>query len=240
MKLTPEGLALIKRFEGCELTAYLCPAHTWTIGYGHTGPEVRAGQTITLAEAEALLLRDVARFDAGVSAACPQATPAQHAAMVCLAYNIGLGNFRKSSVHRLHNAGDVAGAARAFGLWNKATDASGIKRELRGLTHRRAAEAALYLSDDGFEDAQRTRAADVSPEKPLGQSRVMIGSTVGGVATAASGAAQLMDEITLLKDMLLPLTPYLPVVQKLFIVLGLMGVGLAMYARWHDRKKGRL
>lgn len=240
MSLTPAGLALLKQFEGCKLSAYLCPAGKWTIGYGHTGADVHPGQTITQTQAEALLLADLVRFAADVTAQCPTATPSQHAAMVCLAYNIGLGNFQKSSVKRLHNAGDTVGAARAFGLWNKATDAAGVKRELRGLTRRRAAEAALYLSDDGHDDEQRTRAADVAPEKALTTSRVMIGSTVGGAATAASGLAQIMDEIEQAKDMLLPLAPYLPLLQKLFVVLGLIGVGVAMYARWHDHNKGRL
>jgi lysozyme len=240
MKITPEGIALIKQFESLSLSSYLCPAGIWTIGYGHTGPAVAKGQTILAAEAETMLATDVARFDAFVRLKCPTATSAQHSAMVCLSFNIGTGNFQKSSVLRLHNAGDVTGAARAFALWNKATGADGAKRELRGLTRRRAAEAALYLSDDGHDDDQRTRAADVAPEKPLATSRVMIGSTVGGAATVASGAAQMVGEIEHLKALIAPLMSYLPALQKLFIVLGLLGIGVAMVARWTDRKHGRL
>lgn len=240
MKITPEGIALIKQFESLSVSAYLCPANKWTIGYGHTGPDVAPGKVITPPEAEALLMADLAKFDSFVRLKCPTATPAQHAAMVCFCYNIGVGNFQTSSVLRLHNAGDVVGAGRSFALWNKATDADGVKRELRGLTRRRAAEAALYLSDDGHEDEQRTRAADVVAEKPLVKSRVMIGSTVGGAAMLASGAAQMMNEIEQIKNLILPLTPYLPLLQKLFVVLGLVGVGIAMAARWTDRKHGRL
>ena len=240
MKITPEGLALIKQFESLSLRSYLCPAGKWTIGYGHTGVAVGQGQTITAADAEAMLMDDLSRFDALIRLKCPSATPAQHSAMVCLCFNIGAGSFQKSSVLRLHSAGDVTGAARAFALWNKATAADGQKRELRGLTRRRAAEAALYLSDDGHDDEQRTRAADVMPEKPLSQSRVMVGSTIGGVATIASGAAQLVTEIQWLKDLITPMTAYIPALQKLFVVLGIAGIAVAMIARWHDRKNGRV
>jgi lysozyme len=240
MKITPEGVALIKQFEGLALAAYRCPAGRWTIGYGHTGPGAVAGRVITPAEAEMLLRADLARFDAFVRLKCPSATPAQHSAMVSLCFNIGERNFAKSSVLRLHQRGDVTGAARAFALWNKATAADGKRRELRGLTRRRAAEAALYLADDGQGDAQRTRAGDVIPEKPLTRSRVMIGSTVGGMATLASGAAELAEHLEWLRSLVLPLVPYLPSLQAVFVALGLAGIVLAMIARWADRKHGRL
>jgi lysozyme len=240
MKITPAGLALIKAFESLKLTSYLCPAQKWTIGYGHTGHDVSPGQSITAAQAEAILLRDVSRFDTAVRAQCPVATPAQHSALVCLAFNIGIGNFQKSSVARLHNSGDFTAAARAFGLWNKATASDGVKRELRGLTRRRAAEAALYLSGDGKDDEQRTRASDVVPEKPLAQSRVVMGSTVGGAAAAASALSQFANEIEWIKDLLLPLTPYLPLLQNVFVALGLVGFIVAVAARWHDKRRGRL
>ncbi len=240
MKITPEGIALIKQFESLSLTSYVCPAGKWTIGYGHTGVAVGLGQTISQSDAEAMLMDDLSRFDAAVRLKCPTATPAQHSALVCLCFNIGFSNFQKSSVLRLHTAGDVTGAARAFALWNKATAADGQKKELRGLTRRRAAEAALYLSDDGHDDDQRTRAADVSPEKPLSQSRVMVGSAISGVASVASGAAHLVGEIEWLKDLITPMTAYIPALQKVFVVLGVVGIAVAMYARWHDRHTGRI
>jgi|GEM_PF-2001064 len=240
MSIAPEGLALIKQFESLSLNAYLCPAGKWTIGYGHTGPEVHAGQSVTLEQAEVLLQVDVARFAAFVKLKCPIATAMQYAAMVCLCFNIGTGNFQRSSVLRLHNAGDAAGAARAFALWTKATGADGKKRELRGLVRRRAAEAALYLSEDGRDDPQRTRAADVSPEKSLTKSRVMIGSSIGGAATVSAGLSQAVEQIEWIKDLIVPLTPYLPWMHTAFIVLGVAGIALAMIARWTDRKHGRL
>ena len=136
-----KGLALIKEFEGLELKAYLCPAKVWTIGYGSTGPHVKPGQVITEAQADALLQRDLYRFEDAVAKAAPGATQNQFDAMVCLAFNIGIGALLKSSVLRLHRAGEYRAAAEAFGMWVKAGG-----RTLPGLQRRRAREADLYRS----------------------------------------------------------------------------------------------
>lgn len=133
------GLDLIKSFEGLELKAYLCPAKVWTIGYGSTGPHVKQGMVITEAEAEALLRKDLARFEASVAKAVPNATQSQFDAMVSLAFNIGTAGFEKSTVARKAAAGDHSGAAAAFALWNK-----GGGKVLTGLVRRREAEANLY------------------------------------------------------------------------------------------------
>lgn len=138
-RIGPEGLALIKRFEGLRLNAYLCPADVPTIGYGSTGPHVRIGMTITEARAEELLREDLTRFEACVSAKCPNTTQQQFDAMVSLAFNVGCAGFEKSTVARMHNARWFGKAADAFALWNK-----GGGRVLPGLVKRRAAEADLY------------------------------------------------------------------------------------------------
>lgn len=135
------GLDLIKRWEGCKLTAYKCPAGIWTVGYGSTGPHVRPGMTITQDQADELLRSDLRRFEDGVAEAAPNANDDQFSAMVALAFNIGLAGFQKSTVLRKHLAGDHAAAAQAFALWNKAGG-----KVLRGLVNRRADEAALYRS----------------------------------------------------------------------------------------------
>lgn len=134
-----EGLELIKSFEGCKLTSYRCSANVLTIGYGSTGPHVKPGMTITQAQADELLRSDLRRFEDYVAKAAPNATDNQFAAMVSLAFNIGEGALGRSTVLRKHLAGDHAGAAAAFGMWNKAGG-----RVLPGLTRRRNAEAALY------------------------------------------------------------------------------------------------
>lgn len=143
-RVSTEARALIKGAEALHLTAYLCPASKWTIGWGHTGPEVHRGMTITLAQAEALFEEDLDKHGAIVARLCPRTTDPQFSALTSLVFNIGEGNFAKSSVRRLHNLGDYASAAVAFNLWIKAR-VNGKLKVLRGLVNRRSAEAALYL-----------------------------------------------------------------------------------------------
>ncbi|MEH3103426.1 MAG: lysozyme [Sphingomonas phyllosphaerae] len=145
----PVAIALLHHFERCRLTAYRCRAAKWTIGWGMTyypdGRRVKAGDRITQEQADAMFAQLLARdFAAPVMAAIGRTpvTAAQFGAMVALAYNIGMGAFRKSSVLRFHRLAQVDAAARAFALFNK------IDGEVSsGLVRRRAAEAALYLSN---------------------------------------------------------------------------------------------
>ena len=137
------GISLIETSEGLVLTATRDPTGLWTIGYGHT-VGVTAGERITPAQASALLAQDLAVFEAGVGAVALNPSSNEFSAMVSLAFNIGMGAFKGSTVLRDHNAGNKAGAADAFLLWNKA-HVDGQLVELRGLDVRRAAERALYL-----------------------------------------------------------------------------------------------
>jgi GH24 family phage-related lysozyme (muramidase) len=135
---------LVKQFEGCVLTAYPDPAtkaDPWTIGVGHTGPEVKRGVVWTQAQADEALDNDLARFDTGVAKLIGTAptTQAQFDALVSLAFNIGLGNLGSSTLLRLHKAGSFEVAATQFVRWNKAAG-----RIMNGLTRRRMAEASLY------------------------------------------------------------------------------------------------
>lgn len=137
------AIAIIARWEGCELAAYPDPASggdPWTIGYGATGPGIGPGVTWTLEQAEDRLERDVRRFMDGVTERLERyASPNQIAAMTSLAYNIGLGAFGGSTLLRKFNAGDTAGAAEQFGRW---VYASG--KRMRGLERRRADERKLF------------------------------------------------------------------------------------------------
>ncbi|GMM93132.1 lysozyme [Qipengyuania sp. MTN3-11] len=147
-QINAAGERLIKSFEGLELTAYPDPGtggKPWTIGYGATedenGKPFAPGTTITQERADALFDKDTDRFEAAVERLAPVATDNQFAAMVSLAFNVGTGNFEKSTLLKKHNAGDYEGAAAQFGRWNRAAG-----RVMKGLTRRRAAEAALYRS----------------------------------------------------------------------------------------------
>lgn len=138
-KINTEALALLKESEGLRLTAYRDPVGIWTIGYGSTGPHVKPGMTITEMQAEALLLKDLSRFEIGVADMAKVATEEQFSAMVSLAFNIGLEALKRSTLLRKHNEGDYAGAKAEFARWNKAGG-----RALPGLTKRRSKEAAIY------------------------------------------------------------------------------------------------
>jgi lysozyme len=143
MKTSSRGLDLIKQFEGFEPKAYVCPAGVLTIGYGSTGKHVARGQTITRDEATALLAKDVVRFEKAVNKLGVKLTQNQFDALVAFVYNVGEGNFATSTLARRLKAGDMAGAAAQFAVWNKAR-VKGVLTVLNGLTRRRAAEAALF------------------------------------------------------------------------------------------------
>ncbi len=135
---------LIKRFEGCKLTAYPDPGtggDPWTIGYGHT-KDVRPGLSITQAQADAYLVKDAQwAADAVNEKVTVDLSQNQFDALVCFVFNIGGTNFAKSTLLRKLNAGDTLGASLEFLKWNKAG-----MTELPGLTKRRAAEQSLFLS----------------------------------------------------------------------------------------------
>lgn len=144
MKLSQRGIDLIKQFEGYSSKAYPDPATggaPWTIGYGTTNG-VKPGMVITAEQAENMLRDDVAKFERGVSALLTApTTKGQFDAMVSLAYNIGLGNFGKSTLLKKHNARCYTCAADQFRVWNRANG-----KVMNGLTKRRAAEREVYMS----------------------------------------------------------------------------------------------
>lgn len=135
----------IKKFEGCKLKAYLDSVGVWTLGWGHT-KGVKAGDTCTQAQADKWLNEETRVFHDGVLrlTSGTKSTKRQHAAMICLAYNIGLAGFSTSTVLRRHRAARYTEAADAFLMWNKGT-VDGRKVVLKGLSNRRADERALYL-----------------------------------------------------------------------------------------------
>jgi lysozyme len=136
------GLALTKSFEGLHLGAYQDCAGNWTIGYGHTGPAVCAGQSISEAEAEKLLRADLAEAVACVNRAVYAAmSQGQFDAMVDFCFNAGRGNFVQSTLLRKVNRGDFPGAAAQFALW---VHAGG--EVVAGLLRRRNAEAAMFTA----------------------------------------------------------------------------------------------
>lgn len=131
----------IKKAEGLRLTAYLDTGGVWTIGYGHTGADVREGLTIPLSEAERLLTRDLKVAEGHVNDAVKvKLTQNQFDALVSFVYNVGGGAFRSSTLLKLLNAGDYEGAANQLPRWNKDNG-----KVIPGLTNRRHEERDLFL-----------------------------------------------------------------------------------------------
>lgn len=150
MNISEKGLNFISGFEGTKLTAYKCSAGVWTIGIGSTfyldGKPVQEGDTITQDEAKILFKNTLVNFENCVTKALAKTKVNQNQfdALVSLAYNIGCGNFKKSSVLRLTiaNAKDPS-IANSFLMWNKAAG-----KVIKGLTRRREAEAQLFFTVD--------------------------------------------------------------------------------------------
>jgi len=159
MHASERGIELIKSFEGFRTFPYLCSAGLHTIGYGHVlypdqarlkTPE-RASYALKpehnrvwdADEIDELLEADLLRFSDGVLRLCPAAADNQcHLdAMVSFAFNVGLGNLQASTLRMKYSRGEIEAAADEFLKWNKAGG-----KILAGLTRRRAAERALFLS----------------------------------------------------------------------------------------------
>lgn len=188
MKTSSEGLALIKRWEADpehvkagRFPSYRDVGGVWTIGYGHTGPDVRQGMAIDETEAAALLIKDIATAEKAVNAAV--AVPlAQHQfdALVSFTFNVGVGAFKGSTLLKKLNKGDYEAVPAQLARWNRAT-VNGKKTVVPGLVNRRAAEAGLWAK--GSFVSGGAVAVGESDGKPALQSA---GAT-GGMLAAASG-----------------------------------------------------
>lgn len=129
---------LVRRFEGCKLTPYLCPAGVWTCGWGSTGPDVFPGRTWTQEYADYRLQLDAVRFARGTLALCPRLTGDAFCAIADFAYNLGLGRLQASTLRRRLNEGDWEAAKVELRKW-----VNGGGRRLSGLVLRREAEASM-------------------------------------------------------------------------------------------------
>ena len=168
MKLSKAGEDLMHKYEGFRARPYLCPAHIWTIGYGHVlyqeqirlpvvrvegkeTPVIRKEMPLkpednrvwTKTEIDELFRTDVGTFERGVLRLVPGVVGRQGSfdALVSISFNFGLGNLQRSTIRMRANRGDWDGAAEAFRVWTK-----GGGKVLPGLVKRREAEIALFLS----------------------------------------------------------------------------------------------
>ena len=143
MKISLEGLSLIKKFEGCKLEAYKCSAGVWTIGYGHT-TGVKEGDVCTQEEAEKLLRGDIFKFEEYVQDSVKvDLDQSQFDALVAWTFNLGPGNLRSSTMLKKLNNGEYESVPFEMRRWNKAGG-----KTLDGLIRRRQAESLLFESKE--------------------------------------------------------------------------------------------
>lgn len=232
-----DAVELLASSEDCQLNAYLCLAGTPTIGWGETDG-VRIGMSWTKEQADAAFFAAVTQRAEEIERLCTgPTTKPQLGAMVSLSYNIGLGGFKRSTVLRAHNAGNFDAAARAFGLWNKAR-VNGVLQVVRGLTARRAREAALYLAEEESPYPAPSAQAVVE-ESSMAKSPINVAGATGVgtgaiaiTASAVDSAAPVLNQLKSFADMF-NLNPS--------VVLGavILGVGaVAMYYRHKQRDQG--
>jgi len=200
MKTNLAGIELIKAYEGLRTTAYVDPVGKLTIGYGTTNDAgvgtITKGMKITPQRAVEMLVASLPKYEAGVLRALKRVpNENQFSAMVSFAYNIGETAFAGSSVARLFNAGNVAGAADAFRLWNKGT-IDGKKVVLPGLVTRREAERKLFLAassaDVGIEPAK----PETPPVTQNGAGKGIAAAVMAIAAAVAAAVAYFWEKLT--------------------------------------------
>ena len=140
MKTSDKGIELIKKHEALRLTAYLCPANVPTIGYGHT-QGVKIGMIITEKQADDFLREDLQTAENAVNRENLNINQNQFDALVSFVFNVGTGNFRKSTLLKKLKANPNDNSIISeFAKWKYAKG-----RELKGLVKRRKQERDLYF-----------------------------------------------------------------------------------------------
>lgn len=152
MKTSEKIRQRIKYWEGRCLKAYRCPANVLTIGYGHTGSDVREGQVISEAQADDIFNRDIARFEKSVGAlfADTELTQNQFDALVSLSWNIGALDRKAPSLVRRVKANPNDPAIRAEFVKYSYARVNGVMKQLPGLVARRTDEANHYFNSAGI------------------------------------------------------------------------------------------
>lgn len=243
MKMSKEGVeALLKKFEGCKLKAYRCPANVCTIGYGHTSaagtPTVIDGMTITQKQADDILWQDLVKYETAVQGLVTQdLTQHQFDVLVDFAYNAGVGALKSSTLLKKINAGDFDAVPAELMKWTK-----GGGKVLPGLVRRRQAESAWWATapavtktpEQAFEHEQEQRTdPDPVPVRTMAESKqgnaAVITAGLGGLGAAKEIAAQAQDASDTANQLmgLLSNTNFLIMV----VIIGLGG------AIWYWRKK---
>jgi lysozyme len=200
MQISPPAIEiLLKKYEGCKLVAYRCPAGVCTIGYGHTSaagvPTVTKGMKITQAQAEEILRRDLIKYETAVYNMVKQPlTQNQFDVLVDFAYNAGIGALKSSTLLKKINAGQFDAVPAELMKWTKSQG-----KILPGLVRRRQAESAWWSEgDDHPVDAEDHRAEpDAVPVRTMSDSKqgnaALVTAGLGSLGVAKEVATQAQD-----------------------------------------------
>jgi len=236
MRMSDQGIdALLKKFEGCKLKAYKDPVGIWTIGYGHTSaagePDVTEGLTITQAEAEAILKRDLIKYEKPV-ADMVKVPLSQHQfdVLVDFAYNAGVGNLKSSTLLKRVNAGDFDAVPNELMKWTKAK-----RKELPGLVRRRRAESEWWrdLSNKPVVEEDQRVEPDPVPVKKITESKQANGAVVLGALGSVGAAKEVMTQVQEANGLF---GSALAMAQDMnfIIMVAVIGIGAAI---WYWRKQ---
>ena len=250
MQMSPEGMnALLKKFEGCKLTAYRCPANVCTIGYGHTtaagAPSVSDGMKITQQQADDILSRDLVKFETAVYNMVQQPlNQNQFDVLVDFAYNAGAGALKSSTLLKKVNAGNFNEVPAELMKWTKGKIPGKGMQVLPGLLRRRQAESAWWTSNEAAvpsapaespsddEHEQRTD-PDPVPVRTMADSKqgnaALVTAGLGGLGVAKQVAAQAQDASDT-ADQLIGLFSN----PNFLIMSAIIGLGIAI---WFFRKQ---
>lgn len=179
-QISPHGLEKLKQWEGLKTKAYKDSGGVWTIGYGHTAtagePKPRAGMVITAVEAESILLKDLAQYEAAIeNNVNVKLNDNQFAALVSFAFNVGIHAFKNSTLLKKLNQGNFDAVPTELMKWTKAGG-----KKIQGLVNRRRAEGYLWM------EGAFVTSKDVVPEQKTIHP-VLKPEVIGPVISAASG-----------------------------------------------------
>lgn len=226
---------LLKKFEGCKLKAYKCPSDKWTIGYGHTSaagePLVKEGMTITQDEAEAILKRDIVKYENGVNDLVKvKLTQHQFDVLADFAYNAGVPQLKTSTLLKKVNAGNFDAVPAELMKWTK-----GGGKEIPGLVRRRRAEAEWWrdLANKPVVEEEQRIDPDPVPVKTITESKQANGAIAIGALGSVGAAKEAVTQVQEANDLFATVMSMLKD-PNFLIMVAVVGIGAAI---WYWRKK---
>jgi lysozyme len=228
MRMSPNGRAKLKQWEGVKYTPYQDEAGVWTNGVGHTGLDVIPGHTVDDAQVDQWLAQDLRTAEGAVNRLVKvELSQGQFDALVSFVFNVGAAAFAASTLLKRLNTGDYDSVPAELAKWNKIT-LKGRKVANRGLSNRRAAEAGLWAS--GSYVASSVMQPAMPSMKPVAKSKTMQGVGLSSFAGAGSIITDSAQQIQVVAD-------YSTTLRLVFVILMCAGVALSIWGYMRQRNE---